>query len=235
MTNIAVILSGGTGTRMGLERPKQYVEVNGTPVIYFCLNTFFEDKLTDAIAIVVADEWKAFVDTIVSGFRSNKPVLYSKPGETRQYSIFNALRTIKQYGYSDDDIVLIHDAARPLVSHELIRRCYEGCREADGIMPVIPVKDTAYLSRDGKHISSLLQRNQLWNGQAPEAFHFGKYYAAHESMDGADLLKINGSTELAYKAGMDCRMVEGDPMNIKITTQEDLITFEAIINSKIKQ
>lgn len=99
-------------------------------------------------------------------------------------------------------------------------------------MPVIPVKDTTYLSEDGKHIQQLLNRSHLWGGQAPEAFRFGKYLHVHETMPRADLLKINGSTEIAFKAGLNCQMVTGDPMNFKITTPEDLSNFQAIINKQ---
>lgn len=229
--NIAIILSGGVGSRMGLNIPKQYVIVNGQPVISYCLRTFLEDDLTDAIVIGVADEWKDFVVESVAKLAPSKVVLYAQPGETRQFSIYNALQVVKKNGFSDDDIVLIHDAARPLVSHDLISRCYNGCKEADGVMPVIPVKDTTYLSKDGKTIDSLLDRRQLWAGQAPEAFAFGKYLKAHDDMNRGDLLKINGSTELAYKAGLRCHMVAGDPMNFKITTPEDLSNFESIINN----
>lgn len=154
---------------------------------------------------------------------------YAKSGETRQYSIYNALKVIRENGFSDNSIVIIHDGARPLVSQELINRCLDGCKEADGIMPVIPVKDTTYLSEDGKHIHSLLDRSHLWAGQAPEAFRLGKYLKVHDEMPREDLLKINGSTEIAFKAGLNCQMVEGDPMNFKITTPEDLSNFEAIV------
>ena len=161
-----------------------------------------------------------------------KPVFYAAPGETRQYSIFNALRVVKDQGYSDDSFVIIHDAARPLVSDELINRCYEACNRADGSMPVIAVKDTTYYSEDGKSITSLLDRSKLWAGQAPEAFVFGKYLQIHEKMSHEELLKINGSTEIAFKQGLKVEMVEGDPMNFKITTPEDLSNFESIINGK---
>ena len=230
--NIAIILSGGVGSRMGLNLPKQYVMVNGQPVISYCLKTFLENELTDAIVIGVADEWREFVEENVANLNPHKPIYYAQPGETRQYSIYNALKVVKENGYKDDDVVLIHDAARPLVSHELINRCYNGCKEADGVMPVIPVKDTTYLSEDGKHIQSLLNRSLLWGGQAPEAFRFGKYLKVHDDMPREELLKINGSTEIAFKAGLDCQMVEGDSMNFKITTPEDLSNFESIINSK---
>lgn len=228
--NISVILSGGIGSRMGLDIPKQYVLVKGKPIISYCLKTFLDNDKTDAIVIGVANEWKDYVVDTVEKLNPIKPIFFAEPGETRQYSIYKALLVIRQNGFADDDIVLIHDAARPLVSHELINRCYDGCKEADGIMPVIPIKDTTYLSKDGKHIQSLLNRSHLWGGQAPEAFCFGRYLRIHEEMPREELLKINGSTEIAFRAGLDCHMVEGDPVNFKITTPEDLSLFESIIN-----
>lgn len=230
--NIAIILSGGVGSRMGLNIPKQYVVVNGKPIISYCLQTFLCNEHTDAIVIGVADEWKEYIMEQMEKLHPAKPVFYAAPGETRQYSIFNALRVVKDQGYSDDSFVIIHDAARPLVSDELINRCYEACDRADGSMPVIAVKDTTYYSEDGKSITSLLDRSKLWAGQAPEAFVFGKYLQIHESMSHEELLKINGSTEIAFKQGLKVEMVEGDPMNFKITTPEDLSNFESIINSK---
>lgn len=228
--NIAIILSGGVGSRMGLNLPKQYVEVGGQPIINYCLSTFLENNNIDAVVIGVADEWIDFVKESVSKLSPSKKIYYAKPGETRQYSIYNALRVVKDAGFNEEDLVIIHDAARPLVSHKLINRCLEACKTADAILPVIPVKDTTYLSEDGKHIQSLLNRSHLWSGQAPEAFVFGKYLKLHIDTPREELLKINGSTEISFKAGHDCQMVEGDPMNFKITTPEDLSNFEAILN-----
>lgn len=230
--NIAIILSGGVGSRMDSSIPKQYIEVRGKPVIWYCLNTFVEDDLTDAIVIGVADNWKDYVVDLVSTFRTAKPVLFSKPGETRQITIFNALKVIESCNYSNDDIVIVHDAARPLVSHELIKKCYAECANAEAILPVIPVKDTLYRSMDGKSIDSLLDRNTIWAGQAPEAFRFGPYLEAHEHMTYKELLNINGSTEIAYKNGLDCKMIKGESMNFKITTQEDLSNFKMIVKDE---
>ncbi len=232
MKHIAIILSGGVGSRMGLDIPKQYMEVAGKPVISYCLETFVNDKMTDVIVIGVADEWKQFVEDQVRKLSPRQQVYYSIPGETRQYSIFNALLVCEKNGFLSDDIVVIHDAARPLVSANLIHRCYEACIVADGVLPVIPVKDTVYYSEDGKNIKSLMNRNHLWAGQAPEAFRLGNYLRAHKEMKREDLLQINGSTELAYKSGLNCRLVEGDPMNFKITTPEDLSNFESIVKNE---
>lgn len=230
--NIAIILSGGVGSRMGLDIPKQYVNVNNRPIISYCLETFLENKQTDAIVIGVADEWKEYVEKHVKDLKTSKPVFYAIPGETRQYSIYNALKIVRENGFKDNSLVIIHDAARPLVSQELINSCYDTCRNADGAMPVIPVKDTTYYSEDGKTIANLLDRSKLWAGQAPEAFVFGKYFEVHEKMSREELLKINGSTEIAFKNGLQVEMVKGDPMNFKITTPEDLSNFESIIKNK---
>lgn len=230
--NIAIILSGGIGSRMGLDRPKQYVEVEGKPVIGYCLETILEMEVIDAVVIGCASEWLGYVKEIVAGSKSTKMVLYASPGETRQYSIFNALKVARTLARGEDDIVIIHDAARPLVSRELITRCIDGCRGADGVMPVLAVKDTTYLSEDGIHIKALLNRKQLWAGQAPEAFNLAKYLRAHETMPRKELLRINGSTELAFKSGLECVMMEGDPLNFKITTPEDLSNFKSIISNR---
>lgn len=228
--NFAIILSGGVGSRMNLDIPKQYVLVNNQPIINYCLKTFLENKDTDVIIIGVADEWKAFVEENVRKLKSQKPVYYAKSGETRQCSIFNALKTALNYGCTADDVIIIHDAARPLVSQELINACFDGCEDYEAVMPVIPVKDTIYLSEDGKNIQSLLNRNHLWCGQTPEAFRFGKYFQVHNAMSKDELLKISGSTEMAFKSGLNCHMIKGDPLNFKITTLEDLSNFKAIIN-----
>ena len=233
--NIAIILSGGIGTRMGAKMPKQYIEVGGSPIIYYSLKTFLEHGEIDAVVIGVAEEWKNFVKKQVQIINSNKHVLYAMPGETRQYSIYNALKVVETICSSEDDIVVVHDAARPLVTDVLISRCLNGCKEVDGVMPVIPVKDTIYLSTNGKQIKTLLDRSHLWAGQAPEAFVFHKYLKIHESMSREEILKVNGSTEIAFNAGLNCQMIEGDPMNFKVTTMEDLSNFEAIVNQNKKQ
>lgn len=232
MKKYAVILSGGVGSRMGLNIPKQYALVEGEPIISYCLRTFFANDQTDAVVIGVAKEWKEFVVEWLAKVVPTKPVFFAEPGETRQYSIFNALEVIEQNGGTEGDVVIIHDAARPLVSQELINRCYDECEIADGVLPVIAVKDTVYFSNDGKQIESLLDRSKLWAGQAPEAFLFKKYLQAHRDLPREDLLKINGSTELAYRVGMNCHLVAGDPMNFKITTPEDLTNFENIIANR---
>ena len=230
--NIAIILSGGVGSRMGANIPKQYIEVEGKPIIWYCLKTFVENPRIDVVVIGRAEEWAEYVEEQVKSMETNKPVYYSLPGETRQYSIYHALLEIEKHGAEKEDIVIIHDAARPLVNDAIIESCLTGCREADGTLPVIPVKDTIYQSTDGTCITSLLNRAELFAGQAPEAFVFEKYLALHRDMPREELLKINGSTEIAYKGRLHVKLVRGDEMNFKITTPEDLSNFGNIIKQR---
>ncbi len=232
MLNIAIILSGGVGSRLGADIPKQYIEVDKKTILQYCIETFLNTEAINSVIIVVADEWKQYVVNMIDALNPSKPIFYAKSGETRQYSIYNALKEAKLQGARNDDIVIIHDAARPLVSQDLIERCLDGCSEADGVLPVIHVKDTLYHSIDGVHITNLLNRHELFAGQAPEAFLFGKYLKLHDQIPRQELLRINGSTEIAYKGGLKVKLITGDEMNFKITTLEDLTNFEGIIKNR---
>lgn len=99
----------------------------------------------------------------IAKLNPKKSIYYAKPGDSLMFSIYNAWKIIKENGFSDDDVVLIYNAVRLVASHELIALCYYGCKDAVGVMPVIPIKDTTYLREVGKHIQSLHSRSHLWN------------------------------------------------------------------------
>lgn len=222
--NTALILAGGTGTRLGGSLPKQYIEVAGRPVIGYCLTVFEKHREVDAIRIVAEESWHAFI----SEWTGVKFRGFSRPGQNRQLSIFNGLKDIRS-GAADDDIVIIHDAARPMVTGRLISECLRACAGHDGVMPALPMKDTVYASGDGRKISALLDRGGIYAGQAPEVFRLGAYYGANRELAPEEILRINGSAEPAVLAGMDIAMIPGDESNFKITTKEDLERFRRIV------
>lgn len=225
--NTALILAGGTGSRFGGEIPKQYLEASGKPIIAYCLKTFAAHEKIDEIRIVADEEWHPFIQECAGMECGRKLRGFSLPGKNRQLSIWNGLKDILQYG-NEEDIVIVHDAARPLVSTRIISDCLETCKEYDGALTVIPVKDTVYYGRDGK-IESLLDRDRLMAGQAPEAFRLGAYYRANEMLLPDKILQINGSTEPAVLAGLHIGCVAGEERNFKITTREDLARLEQIV------
>ncbi len=226
--NTAIILAGGVGTRMGADRPKQFLMVMGRPVISYCFDIFQNHSKIDKIVVVVNEKWQSFVEEYVEKYSVTKVCGYAPAGKTRQHSIYNGLMCIEQTA-GDTDIVIVHDAARPLVSDEIISDCIQGATEFDGAMPVISVKDTVYQSSDGKSIGKLLKRSELFAGQAPESFKFKEYYRIHNSVSDEEITATAGSSEIAYRHGMNITMVRGSERNLKITTIEDLETFETIL------
>lgn len=243
----ALLLSGGNGTRMGVDTPKQYIKINDRPIISYCLQTLLSHEKIDAVQIVADEMWREAIlqcvtdlcgtkeigEEVVDGTlfagNSNKLRGFSKPGKTRQLSILSGLEDIKEYA-GESDYVLIHDAARPLLSAKQISDCLDAALAGhDGAIPVLPMKDTVYFSEDGRRITSLLERSRIFAGQAPELFVLGKYYEANRALLPERILKINGSTEPAVMAGMDIAMIPGDEGNFKITTKTDLERFQEII------
>lgn len=226
--NVALLLSGGTGTRMGADIPKQYIEVGGKPMIAYCIEQLSHHVGIDAIRIVAAPEWQELIAESLKNSDINKKFQgFSEPGENRQLSILNGLEDIRNE-IREVSLVLIHDAARPLLSEKLITDCLNAVTRHDGVLPVLPMKDTVYASTDGKCITSLLKRSEIYAGQAPELFCFEKYYEANIRLLPDAIRQINGSTEPAIMAGMDIALIPGDENNFKVTTQADLARFREI-------
>ena len=226
----AVILSGGTGTRVGTDIPKQYIRVKDRAVITSSLQTFAEHPEIDNIIIVAADEWHEFIfdEMRNCGISTDKFGGFAKPGENRQLSVYNALEMAIASNDEDtveDDLILIHDAARPNISSELVSRLIEAFDGHDGVMPAEPMNNTIYSSEDGIRITGLLDRSRIFAGHTPELFNLRKYYQANLSLLPDKIKSINGSSEPALIAGMDIVMVENDERNYKITTKGDLDKF----------
>lgn len=239
----ALVLSGGTGSRLGSDVPKQYINVAGRSILSYSIETLSKSDKIDVMWIVAAPEWQKTINKQLEIYDLNdKCKGFSLPGENRQLSIFNGILDIKKWINSQfvsepecltEDIVFIHDAARPMLSMNDIRDYVEAIAGHDGVLPVLPLKDTVYLSKNKK--LDLLDRSEIFAGQAPEVFFLDKYIEANERLinfegekiakDSA-IFKINGSTEPAIMAGMDIVMVPGNEGNFKITTHEDLERFK---------
>ncbi len=240
--NISVILAGGTGSRLGSDIPKQYLKAGDKMIIEYCIDTILENDNVDSLVIVADEMWREDITSAVISNSSaaehwqNKFVGFSTPGANRQLSIWNAMQDIRHY-VSDmsktindihpnvDNTVLIHDAARPGLTAELLDSMYLAIAGHDGVMPILPMKDTVYLCDNGNNISGLLDRSKVFAGQAPELFKFEPYYNACEALLPDKILVINGSTEPAIIAGMDIVTIPGDEGNYKITTKVDLDEF----------
>ena len=245
--NMAILLSGGVGNRIHSDVPKQYISIGGRMLITYALATLTEASAIDKILIVAGYGWREFIMANAKKNRisTDKIMGFATPGFNRQASILSGMQEIlrqidsgmlgdcpncdeNRKGITSADTVLIHDAARPMLSPKQVQDCFAALAGHDGVMPVLPMKDTVYLSRDGKMVSNLLDRSQIFAGQAPELFRFKKYYQANMALMPGCLASVNGSTEPAVLAGMDIVMIPGDEKNFKITTLEDLERFRSL-------
>lgn len=230
--NIALILSGGTGTRMLLSVPKQYIEVCHKPIIGYCLDVFQNADTIDKIVVVCHSEWEETIKNYVSSNNISKVVAYAPAGNSRQGSILNGLCVCADFA-DENDIIIIHDSARPLVTNQLISQLVD-IGNYDGVMPVLPVKDTMYFSADGKTITQLLNRDSIYAGQAPESFVFGKYFSTNISTTEDEINNTRGSSEIAFKHGLRIKLICGDENNYKITTGDDLERFKTWVMGERK-
>ncbi len=245
-----ILLSGGVGARLGASTPKQYIEVNGKSILEYTLNAVKAWKTMDSLIIVADKQWWKYIEdkvrkvfkkelrepSIERQFCKNISFLgFAEPGKNRQFSIYNALKAIKDC-MDKDAVVMIHDGVRPCLSSELVDRCDETMNSSslvqggiDGVMPYLEVKDTVYVKDADGNISGMLDRGSLAAGQTPEFFDYWEYLKANEDLSEEEMMLIHGSTEPAVKAGMKITLVPGEESNFKITTPEDLERFKQMV------
>ena len=236
---MAILLSGGTGTRIHSDIPKQYIKVNNRPIITYSIETLSKNDNINGIYIVASEEWRDNISSYLKEYDINhKFIEYVEPGETRQLSIYNALLEAGNI-CRDNDMVLVHDAARPMLKPATIDALVEKISSHKGVVPVLPMKDTVYYSDDMETLSNCLKRQRIFAGQAPELFIYGDYVRANEALINynenheididSPIWGISGSSEPAVLAGMDVAMIKGDEGNYKVTTDEDLNRLRRIL------
>ena len=228
--NIAVILAGGVGTRMRSDGfPKQYVEINDKPILVYTLQKFQTCDDVDKIVVVAHDQWQKKILQWTEKYDIDKMCCIAPQGSSRQESVYNGLKACLPYSNGGDDYVLIHDAARPLVTPKLISESIAGAQGHDGCLPVIPMKDTIYVSHNGSKIHDLTDRSTLFCGQSPEVMRLCPYLEICEELSPEQMESIRGSCELAFQKGFDIAMIPGEETNFKLTTADDLGRLRRIL------
>ena len=219
--NFAIILAGGKGLRTGFSTPKQFLEIDNIPMIARTIKAFNDAPEIDEICVVCVPEFVAKMNKIANEFYLNKVKCITQGGDTRQASVFAGLKAIKDNA-KEDDIVLIHDGARPFVDRKIILDNLDAVSKTGAVVTAIRTKDSILVSLDGKEVYGYMDRSQLFNVQTPQTFKFGIIYHAHES---AVKDEINDATDdacLVVREGKKVVVVEGNPNNNKITYKEDL-------------
>lgn len=227
--NIAIILAGGKGTRMGIvDKPKQFIDIYGKPIVVNTIESFDIHSQIDAIAVVCLEDWIEDLKIWTRKYELNKVKWLVKGGSTRQQSIRNGLEAIRSE-CNDEDIVVIHDSARPLITSKIITDNIEGAKKFDAVDTVIPSADTIIKSEDAETISDVPVRKKLFLGQTPQSFKYSTICNAHKYAEDNKLVDATDDCQLVLKAGKKVHLVNGDKLNFKITTMEDLLLLKAII------
>jgi 2-C-methyl-D-erythritol 4-phosphate cytidylyltransferase len=221
MEKYAIIVAGGSGSRMNSDVPKQFLILKGKPVLYYSINSFLQTYEDCKIILVLAEEHIGKGQEIVDAFFDYKKITITKGGRTRFHSVQNGLKLIDD----EDAIVFVHDAARPILSSDLINRCYDTVMEFGSAIPVIDCKDSVrILTEDG---NEALERSAIKLVQTPQVFHSKIILPAFFNIDFKDKFTDEASVVEAF--GLKVSLVEGEEVNIKITKPADLIIAESLM------
>ncbi len=232
--NIGVVLAGGSGSRMGIvDRPKQFIEIYGKPVIIHTLEAFEINEKIDAICVVCVKDWQEDLGLWLKEYDIRKVKWIANAGSSRQESSLNALDAIKD-SCTGDDYVLIHDAARPLISQKIINENIEKVKEYGACDTVIPAHDTVIRSVDGASLESIPVRKELYLGQTPQSFKYSivrKAYDDYFALPEDKRPEMTDDCGLVLHSGIKIGMAMGDKLNMKITTMEDLLLVKSIVRA----
>ncbi len=247
--NFAIILAGGAGLRVGAPIPKQYIEVNGKPLLYYSVKAFEESNI-DKISIVADKAHMKFVlDEIVDKYSFKKVISVCEGGEERFNSAFHGLDDLKDIA-SEEDIVLIHDGARPFITADIINNVIEETKNNGAAIAAMPVKDTIKIAKeisgagdlDGDvtlsscsaraFVEATTPRALTWQVQTPQGFNYAKLYNAYKELSARgkdERALITDDSMIWEKVYKDApvKLVKASYSNIKITDEGDLEVAKA--------
>jgi 2-C-methyl-D-erythritol 4-phosphate cytidylyltransferase len=227
--NVVLIPASGVGKRMGGDLPKQFSLLAGKPILAHTLEGMQACPVVDAIVIAAQAEHHERIRGIATEFGITKLVEIVDGGDVRQDSVWNALKASPAHA----DFILVHDAVRPLVSHAEIIQVLEAAKRQGAAILAVPVKDTIKQADEHGFIENTLDREYLWCAQTPQAFRREVLVNAYKHAMTDHYLSTDEASLVEYSGG-DVKIIEGSWRNIKITTPEDVIIAESLLQLRIE-
>lgn len=221
--NFAVLLAGGTGTRMKTSAlPKQFLELSGEPILRLTVDKFLACPRIDHIIVAAPAIWMSHTRDLLRDGRF-ADVRVCEGGHTRQESLYRAVKHIESvFPVTDDDIVVSHDVARPFVSLRVIEENIEALQQYDAADTVLSATDTIVESDDQRTIARIQDRKRMYQGQTPQTFRRTTYLKLYEKLEQVYLDNVTDAARILVEQGCSVALVRGDEFNIKITTEYDL-------------
>lgn len=244
MKNIAVILAGGTGNRMGASVPKQFLSMAGRKMIEYSIGTFDRHPSIDEVAVVVHPDWRTELETVVTANNWRKLTKVVDGGSERYMSTLNAL--MAYIDEPDDTNLLLHDAARPLVTSEIIDRVVSALQHHEAVGVAVPSTDTVWevhpdmnsefgvkdaVYEIPRFVARIPERKLMWRAQTPQAFRLPLLRDAYQRALQDPLFQATDDCGVVrkYMPGIKISVVEGDERNVKVTTPQDIVMVENIL------
>ena len=226
-----VILAGGQGTRMGnSDKPKQFLEVGGRPVLIHTVEKFAVNPDFYQIIVLAPKQWLAYTKDIIRKYiRQCENIVVIEGGNTRNETIMNAIQYIENMGcLTDETVIVTHDSVRPFVTYRIIEENIRYARECGACDTVIPASDTIVESRDGGFIN-IPERKTMYQGQTPQSFRAKRLREIYQSLTEEEREILTDACKICVLKNEPVHLVEGDVSNIKITYPHDLRVAEAIL------
>ena len=230
MKYYAIILAGGLGQRMDSAVPKQFLALDDKPIIIWAIEAFYTSSLFDAIIIAIHPDYHKTLQTLLHEYNIQSNVIITNGGKTRQQSCYNALCSLQ---CSDNDIVLIHDAARPFITQTMLKNCINTTVHYGACGIYTPVKETIAIIKEDS-VVEVLPRNTICAAQTPQCFYYSIIMDAHKKALADSITDATDDISLVLMAGYPVKAIIGNYYhNIKITTIEDIAIAQAIIKNNL--
>uniref|UniRef100_UPI0040288FCF IspD/TarI family cytidylyltransferase n=1 Tax=Prevotella sp. TaxID=59823 RepID=UPI0040288FCF len=232
--NIALLTAGGVGNRMGQDIPKQFMTIDNIPVIIYTMQAFQRHPLVDAICVVCLKGWEVALQAYANQFNITKLKWIFEGGDSNQHSIRNGLEGLRAAGRPDDDIILVHDGVRPLVSERIITENIEKCRKYGYAVTGLVCKEAIMEKVDDCVRNISIPRERLIRTQTPHTYHLGDLLDAHHEAEDKNLeIPVSSCTRMTAPGLEDQRLVMGSERNgLKLTQTEDIELFKALIHTE---
>ena len=231
MSCIAILTAGGTATRMHQDIPKQFLSVENKPIIIYTLEAFQQHPNIDEICVAILEGWDQILWAYAKQFNISKLKYVVTGGATGQESIFNGLAAVRE-DHADNDIIIVHDGNRPMVSGDLITDCLVKQKQFGSAVASIPCTEVVFVSENKTDSMTSIPRENLQRTQTPHAYTLGDLWDAHMQAKEKGITNMAAYCALMEALGKKTYFSKGSEKNLKITTVEDLEIFKALLNAK---
>ena len=228
--NIAIILAGGSGARMGQDVPKQFLIVRDKPILIYTLESFQQSPEIDAIEVVCIDGWQQMLTAYARQYNITKLKWIVVGGESGQESIRNGVFNLREF-CQEDDIIIIHDGIRPLVAQSVLSDVIRLCREKGNAVSSLPYNEQIFISTDGVSTKQFIPRETIRRVVTPQAYTYGKLEAAYRRAfsEGIGIFASAYTNTMMVELGETLFFAAGSEKNIKLTTRDDIELFKAYL------